>query len=231
MFITYKQTLPEQLLISWARITLKMKLVTQLLMAKKITQVCIVAVAALLSGCASLNDSADVAANHNAAALETDRTRDTTAPGAINATTDSPGSEEQNIAALIRSNPDLSTLARLIRSADMVSMLESSVGYTVFAPNNEAFAALPAGMIDNLMLPNNKPELTRILQAHVLPEKVMSYELKDKLQVQTIQSEEVTIQVDDRGIVIGGARIITPDIEASNGVMHVIDMVMLPSQE
>jgi len=113
----------------------------------------------------------------------------------------------------------------------MITVLDSPAEYTMFAPTNDAFAALPAGTLETLMLGDNKLELTRILQAHIVPKRVTSYELKENMQMQTAQGDEVAIQVDDMGIVVGDARIITPNIKASNGVVHVIDKVLLPPQE
>lgn len=214
-------------------------------MKKKITQVCTAAAAAMLLGCASVNDSTNATANPDATAAEIremPEASETEAPTTVDANTtadnknemvsaDNPVGRAQNIFALIQSNPNLSTLTKLIRAADMITVLDSPAEYTMFAPTNDAFAALPAGTVETLMLGDNKLELTRILQAHVLPKRVMSYELKENMQMQTAQGDEVAVQMDDRGIVVGGARIITPDVKASNGVVHVIDKVLLPPQE
>ena len=202
--------------------------------------------ATVLLGCASVSDSTDtIAINPDATAAEaavtpaTDATNDdATVDTEMTAdnedetiSADNPVGRAQNIFALVQSNPDLSTLTKLIRAADMITVLDSPAEYTLFAPTDDAFAALPAGTVEALMRSDNKLELTRILQAHVLPKRVMSYELKDNMQMQTAQGEEVAVQVDDRGIVVGGAQIVTPDVKASNGVVHVIDRVLLPPQE
>lgn len=216
-------------------------------MRNKITPICIAVAAAVLLGCASISDSTDtVDTNPDAIAAEAGITSEANAAGNDTTTVDTnmtadnenemvsadnPVGRAQNIFALIQSNPNLSTLTKLIRAADMITVLDSPAEYTMFAPTNDAFAALPAGTVETLMLGDNKLELTRILQAHVLPKRVMSYELKENMQMQTAQGDDVAVQVDDRGIVVGGARIITPDVKASNGVVHVIDKVLLPPQE
>ncbi|MBF9252101.1 fasciclin domain-containing protein [Pontibacter sp. 172403-2] len=217
-------------------------------MRNKITTICMAATAAVLLGCASVSDSTDVvnssaeteatetgvAATTDSAAVDDTTTMDTNMTADNEDETvsaDNPVGKARNIFALIQSNPDLSTLTKLVRAADMVTILDSPAEYTLFAPTDEAFAALPEGTVETLMLGDNKLELTRILQAHVLPNRVMSYELKDNMQMQTAQGDEVVVQVDDRGFVVGGAQIVTPDIKASNGVVHIINKVLLPPQE
>ena len=133
-----------------------------------------------------------------------------------------------NIVALVQQNPNLSTFLELIRAADMVVPLESPAAYTVFAPTNEAFAALPAGALESLKAPANKLELTRILQAHVLPNRITTQEMQENTQMKTAQGKELAVTRNGATIEVGGAEIITPDVQASNGVVHVIDSVLLP---
>jgi len=133
-----------------------------------------------------------------------------------------------NIVALVQQNPNLSTFLELIRAADMVVPLESPAAYTVFAPTNEAFAALPAGALESLKAPANKLELTRILQAHVLPNRITTQEMQENTQMKTAQGEELAVTRNGATIEVGGAEIITPDVQASNGVVHVVDSVLLP---
>lgn len=133
-----------------------------------------------------------------------------------------------NIVALVQQNPNLTTFLDLIRAADLVVTLESPAPYTVFAPTNEAFAALPAGAIEDLKDPANKLELTRILQAHVLPNRIATAEMQDNMPMKTAQGEEVVVTRNGSAITVGGAGIVTPDVRASNGVVHVIDKVLIP---
>ena len=133
-----------------------------------------------------------------------------------------------NIVALVQQNPDLSTFFELIRAADLLVTLESPAPYTVFAPTNEAFAALPAGAIEDLKDPANKLELTRILQAHVLPNRITTEEMRGNMPMKTAQGEELVVMRNGTELTVGGASIVTPDVRASNGVVHVIDKVLIP---
>ncbi|GAA4441795.1 hypothetical protein GCM10023188_40740 [Pontibacter saemangeumensis] len=133
-----------------------------------------------------------------------------------------------NIVALVQQNPDLSTFLELIRAADLLVTLESPAPYTVFAPTNEAFAALPNGALENLKDPANKLELTRILQAHVLPNRISTEEMQGNMPMKTAQGEELVVMRNGTELTVGGASIITPDVRASNGVVHVIDKVLIP---
>lgn len=99
--------------------------------------------------------------------------------------------------------------------------------FTVFAPTDEAFAALPEGTVDTLLMPENKDQLTSILTYHVVPGKVMSGDLSDGMTAETVQGSEVTIGTEG-GVTVNDANVVTADIEASNGVIHVIDGVIMP---
>ena len=136
-----------------------------------------------------------------------------------------------NIVALVQQNPNLSTFLELVRAADLVVTLESPAPYTVFAPTNQAFADLPAGALEDLKDPANKLELTRILQAHVLPNRIVTEEMQDDMPMETAQGEEVVVTRRGSEIKVGGATIITPDVWASNGVVQVVDKVLIPPKE
>lgn len=136
-----------------------------------------------------------------------------------------------NLVALIRQNPNLSTLSELIRNADMVVALESPGTYTFFAPTNEAFAALPQGTLEVLKQPLNKFELTELLQSHILPNRVTAAEMKDKMALKTTQGEEIIVQQNGQQITVGGANVTATDVEASNGIIHVIDKVLIPPKK
>lgn len=124
----------------------------------------------------------------------------------------------------------LSTLVAAVQAADLVETLQSEGPFTVFAPTNDAFAALPDGTLESLLEEANKGQLTDILTYHVVPGKVMSSDLSDGMTATTVQGQEITIGVGD-GVTVDGANVIQADIEASNGVVHVIDAVILPKEE
>lgn len=122
----------------------------------------------------------------------------------------------------------LSTLVAAVKAGDLVDVLKGEGPFTVFAPTNEAFAKLPAGTLEDLLKPENKAKLVEILTYHVVPGKVMSSELKDGMKAKTAQGSEVTISLTGGKAMVNNATVTTADIEASNGVVHVIDTVILP---
>ncbi|MFN4157236.1 MAG: fasciclin domain-containing protein [Gemmobacter sp.] len=119
------------------------------------------------------------------------------------------------------------TLVAAVQAAGLVDTLKGPGPFTVFAPTDAAFAALPAGTVEDLLKPENLAQLTAILTYHVVPGKVMSTDLSEGLMAATVQGSEVTITLDG-GAKVDGAMISTADIEASNGVIHVIDSVIMP---
>jgi uncharacterized surface protein with fasciclin (FAS1) repeats len=120
------------------------------------------------------------------------------------------------------------TLVAAIKAADLVGALQGKGPFTVFAPTDAAFAALPAGTLDNLLKPENKEKLKAILLYHVVPGKVMSSDLKGTVNAVTLQGQTATIIASASGVTVNGAKVVTADIAASNGVIHVIDAVILP---
>ncbi|MGI9644169.1 MAG: fasciclin domain-containing protein [Ilumatobacteraceae bacterium] len=121
---------------------------------------------------------------------------------------------------------DFTTLVAAVEAAGLVETLQGEGPFTVFAPTNEAFAALPDGLLEALLLPENQEALQQILTYHVVSGKVLSTDLASG-EVATVQGEEVTIVVDD-GVTVEGANVVIADIEAGNGVVHVIDAVIVP---
>jgi uncharacterized surface protein with fasciclin (FAS1) repeats len=121
------------------------------------------------------------------------------------------------------------TLVAAVTAAGLVDTLKGEGPFTVFAPTDEAFAALPEGTVENLLLPENLETLTAILTYHVVPGKVMSTDLSEGLTAATVNGKEITITLDG-GAKVNGATISTADIEATNGVIHVIDAVILPPE-
>ncbi|SFJ76116.1 fasciclin domain-containing protein [Jannaschia pohangensis] len=120
------------------------------------------------------------------------------------------------------------TLLAAATAAGLVDTLKSEGPFTVFAPTDDAFAALPEGTVENLLLPENKDQLTAILLYHVVPGKVMSTDLSDGLEATTASEQTLTIGIDGETVTVSGATVTAADIEASNGVIHVIDSVLLP---
>lgn len=121
------------------------------------------------------------------------------------------------------------TLVAAVQAAGLVDVLKGDGPFTVFAPTDDAFAALPAGTVEELLKPENKEQLTSILTYHVIPGKVMSGDIAgQKLEVETVEGSSAMVDAMD-GVMIDGANVVAADIEASNGVIHVIDAVILPS--
>ncbi len=121
------------------------------------------------------------------------------------------------------------TLVAAVQAADLVDTLKGEGPFTVFAPTDEAFAALPAGTVDNLLLPENRDQLVAVLTYHVIPGRVMSADIAGQtLSVETVQGGELEVDATS-GVMVNDATVVTADVEASNGVIHVIDTVLLPN--
>lgn len=120
------------------------------------------------------------------------------------------------------------TLAAALTAADLVDTLKGPGPFTVFAPTDEAFAALPAGTVDTLLKPENKAKLTAILTYHVVAGKVMAADVVKLTEAKTVNGAPVVVEVDGGNVMINDAEVATADVEASNGVIHVIDAVLLP---
>lgn len=133
---------------------------------------------------------------------------------------------EKTIVDIAVSNDQFSTLVTALKEAGLVETLQGEGPYTVFAPTNAAFEALPEGTLQSLLA--NKDKLTAVLTYHVLPGKVMSSDIAGKtLMPETVQGSTVNIDATD-GVTVDGATVIKADIKASNGVIHVIDQVITP---
>lgn len=118
------------------------------------------------------------------------------------------------------------TLVAAVAAADLVDTLNSEGPFTVFAPTDDAFNALPPGVLDALLLPENKDVLTKILTYHVVPGLVLSSDIADG-DVATVEGQTVALSTAD-GVTVNGATVIQADVVADNGVIHVIDAVILP---
>ncbi|MBY6155899.1 MAG: fasciclin domain-containing protein [Pseudomonadota bacterium] len=119
------------------------------------------------------------------------------------------------------------TLLAAAEAAGLVDTLKGEGPLTVFAPTDDAFAALPEGTVDSLLLPENKDKLTQILTYHVVAGAVKSTDLSDDMKAATVEGSEITVDLDN-GVMINDATVVQADIEASNGVIHVIDSVLMP---
>lgn len=135
---------------------------------------------------------------------------------------------EPDIVEVAQSAGSFNTLVAAVSAAGLVDTLKSDGPFTVFAPTDDAFAALPAGTLDSLLLPENKDQLTAILTYHVLPGKVMASDvLGNRVNAPTVNG--ASVHVDGRnGVKVNNATVISADVAASNGVIHVIDKVLLP---
>jgi uncharacterized surface protein with fasciclin (FAS1) repeats len=131
------------------------------------------------------------------------------------------------IVEIAASDPNFSTLVAAVDAAGLVETLNGAGPFTVFAPTNEAFAALPPGVLDALLLPENKDLLVKILTYHVVPGTVMAADVTAG-EVATVEGQNITIATDG-GVTVNGAAVLQTDIVASNGVIHVIDAVLLPA--
>ena len=120
------------------------------------------------------------------------------------------------------------TLAAALKAAGLVDTLKGTGPFTVFAPTDNAFAKLPAGTVDDLLKPENKEKLVAILTFHVVPAKVMAKDVAGMSSAKTVNGKELNLKVEDGKVLVNGATVTKADIEASNGVIHVIDTVLLP---
>jgi uncharacterized surface protein with fasciclin (FAS1) repeats len=120
------------------------------------------------------------------------------------------------------------TLAAAVTAAGLVDTLKGTGPFTVFAPTDAAFAALPEGTVDMLLKPENKDKLVAVLTYHVVPGKVMAADVVKLKEAKTVNGAPVAIMVSGDKVMINDATVVTADVDASNGVIHVIDKVILP---
>jgi uncharacterized surface protein with fasciclin (FAS1) repeats len=140
----------------------------------------------------------------------------------------------RNIIQNAVNSKDHTTLVAAVKAAGLVSTLEGKGPFTVFAPANSAFGKLPAGTVDNLVKPENKPALTRILTYHVVPGRLEASSLSDGKKLKTVEGEELTVKRSGDKVMIidakgDSAAITIPNVNQSNGVIHVVDTVLMPS--
>jgi uncharacterized surface protein with fasciclin (FAS1) repeats len=185
-------------------------------MRKLLAPLAIVGLVGLLVSCGG--DDSDVTP-----ATEPATTEETTTEAPAE---EAPAEEATDIVAIASGNEDFSTLVAAVAAAGLVETLQGEGPFTVFAPTNDAFAALPAGLVDKLLLPENKDLLVKILTYHVVSGAVMAADVTAG-DVPTVEGQNITITT-DMGVKVNGANVVTTDIVASNGVIHVIDAVILP---
>lgn len=135
---------------------------------------------------------------------------------------------DADIVDLAISQDFLTTLVAAVKAGDLVDVLKGDGPFTVFAPTNEAFAKLPAGIVENLLKPENKAQLVKILTYHVVPGKVMSSDLKNGQMAKTVEGSSIKVTLMDGKAMINNATVTAADIVADNGVVHVIDTVIMP---
>lgn len=138
-------------------------------------------------------------------------------------------STQPDVVDILAANDDFSTLVAAVGAADLAGTLKGDGPFTVFAPTNAAFEKLPAGTVESLLQPENKGKLAGILTYHVVPGAVTSDQLAgQRMNVETVQGQTVHIDARD-GVHVNDARVIQADVAGSNGVIHVIDSVLLPN--
>ena len=133
----------------------------------------------------------------------------------------------QDIVATAKSTGTFKTLVAALDAADKTSMLQEKGPYTVFAPTDEGFAALPKGTVENLLKPENKEKLGKLLAYHVMSGEVMSADVKT-MKAPTANGADLDVKVANGKVMINDAKIVKADVKASNGVIHVIDKVLMP---
>ncbi len=121
------------------------------------------------------------------------------------------------------------TLAKALQAAGLVETLKGAGPFTVFAPTDEAFAKLPAGTLEDLLKPENKAKLTAILTYHVVPGKVMAKDVAGLKSAKTVNGQSLKVTVKDGGVMVDNAHVVKTDVATTNGVIHVIDSVVLPA--
>jgi uncharacterized surface protein with fasciclin (FAS1) repeats len=133
----------------------------------------------------------------------------------------------KSVVAVATESGQFTTLVAAIQAAGLVETLEGAGPFTVFAPTDAAFAKLPAGTVESLLKPENRAQLVAILTYHVVPGKVMAADVKTS-KAKTVNGQELAIEVKAGKVTVGGATVIATDVAAGNGVIHVIDTVVLP---
>lgn len=136
--------------------------------------------------------------------------------------------QSKDVVDIAIGSADHTTLVAAVKAAGLVETLKGAGPFTVFAPTNEAFAALPAGTVDGLLKADKKEDLTKVLTYHVVSGKVLAADLKNGQKIKTLQGGELTVSIKSGKVMINGATVTAADLAGSNGVVHVINKVLLP---
>uniref|UniRef100_UPI0036F32875 fasciclin domain-containing protein n=1 Tax=Novipirellula aureliae TaxID=2527966 RepID=UPI0036F32875 len=136
--------------------------------------------------------------------------------------------KDQSIVEVAAGNEAFSTLVAAVKAAGLVETLSGEGPFTVLAPTNDAFAKLPKGTVEDLLKPENKDKLVAILTYHVIPAKAMAADVVKLDEAKTVQGQMVKIEAGSEGVKVNNAKVVKTDIECKNGVIHVIDTVLLP---
>ena len=138
------------------------------------------------------------------------------------------GTCDKTVVENAANNESFSTLVAAVKAAGLAETLSGSGPFTVFAPTNSAFEKLPAGTVEKLLKPENKDQLVKVLTYHVVPGKVMAKDVVKLSKAKTVEGSEVAIAVNGGVVTVDNAKVIKTDVNSSNGVIHVIDTVILP---
>lgn len=139
-----------------------------------------------------------------------------------------PAADTQDIVDTAVAAGSFETLVAAVKAADLVEVLKGDGPFTVFAPTDEAFAALPAGTVEDLLKPENKDKLQAILKYHVVPGRVAASDVVNLTSADTVQGEQLSISASGDAVMINEAKVVKTDVQCSNGIIHVIDKVVLP---
>lgn len=151
--------------------------------------------------------------------------------GAFAVASNAKNTNKQDIVDTAVAADSFTTLVAAVKAAGLVETLKGDGPFTVFAPTDDAFAKLPAGTVENLLKPENKAQLISILTYHVVPGKVMAADVVTLSSAKTVEGQSVTVKSSNEGVMIDNAKVLKTDIDCSNGVIHVIDSVILPKSE
>ena len=150
------------------------------------------------------------------------------APAQLRATAQDAPTASENTIVDVAVNGGFDTLVAAVQAAGLVETLQGEGPFTVFAPTDEAFAKLPEGTLESLLKPENKDQLIAILTYHVVPGEVTSSQVVNLESAETVPGASLEISTSEEGVMINNAKVVNADVEASNGVVHVIDTVLLP---
>ena len=136
----------------------------------------------------------------------------------------------KNVVDIAMASADHSTLVAAVKAAGLDTVLSGNGPFTIFAPTNAAFSKLPAGTVEGLLKPEKKADLTAILTYHVVAGNMKAADLKDGMMLKTVNGKELKVTIKDGKVMINGANVTAADLTGSNGVIHVIDGVLLPKK-